>query len=594
MPAQQGSWIATAYLETGTIAKGQVACLNEAGTRYVVASDANRTAAGRRSACIAITAGDADDPGGSSFEAQYVGVVPPSVSGLGAGTESLVRVSTTGVLERVATYSSADDVCGHCDEDGTAYLCFPMVGMSAAVWMAPGGSSYAIQYRKADGTFGGATNASVNSSGGYLEQYGARVLAASKTSFPEMFGAVGDGAADDTTAMAAAMTAMSAGTYGALAIGCTNHKVSGLTLPNNAKIFGRGSASSVITSTTNAIVLTVASGAQDVEVRDLKISGNSAGSSQHGIAQGEGSDVAPSRARYLNLDLTGLYHGMRLANGPAGVHGGAVIDGCSFTSNVKGLLAIASGEYLLINGCTFRSNTAAGLAINGGNASVTNCNINDNTAVGAIAIQFVAGGNDAHGMVSNCNINHNDTAIDIGAITNAQTFSACNIYDGKINVNGNTGLVTFVGCQIDFTTLTNTNGKVRFVNCTFSTAYYSSITESGTGWTEFINCIGKDGTVPSWIASRVSRSYTFPSDANQTLSWQDSVAQQLVIAAGVITAGRTLTHRFGPADRRTYRIVNKTAFTITFGWSSGSTVTIATNTAALVGSDGTNAIVMGT
>ena len=110
MPAQQGSWIATAYLETGTIAKGQVACLNEAGTRYVVASDTNRTAAGRRSACIAITAGDADDPGGSSFEAQYVGAVPPSITGLGAGTESLIRVSDAGVLERVAEYSTSDDV----------------------------------------------------------------------------------------------------------------------------------------------------------------------------------------------------------------------------------------------------------------------------------------------------------------------------------------------------------------------------------------------------------------------------------------------------------------------------------------------------
>jgi len=170
MPAQQGSWIATAYLETGTIAKGQVACLNEAGTRYVVASDANRTAAGRRSACIAITAGDADDPGGSSFEAQYVGAVPPEISGLGDGTESLIRVSDAGVLERVAEYSTSDDVCGHCDADGTAYVCFPLVGLGAALGAssAPGLPARSIQYYLDANTLGGATHAGI-SSDGYIE-----------------------------------------------------------------------------------------------------------------------------------------------------------------------------------------------------------------------------------------------------------------------------------------------------------------------------------------------------------------------------------------------------------------------------------------
>lgn len=171
MPAQQGSWIATAYLETGTIAKGQVACLNEAGTRYVVASDANRTAAGRRSACIAITAGDADDPGGSSFEAQYVGAVPPEISGLGDGTESLIRVSDAGVLERVAEYSTSDDVCGHCDADGTAYVCFPLVGLGSALGAssAPGLPDHSVQYYYDANTLGGATGVSIDGTGSALQ-----------------------------------------------------------------------------------------------------------------------------------------------------------------------------------------------------------------------------------------------------------------------------------------------------------------------------------------------------------------------------------------------------------------------------------------
>lgn len=133
MPAQQESWIATAYLETGTISVGYVACLNAAGTRYVVASSANRTAAGRRSACIALSSADADSAGGSGFEAQYVGAVPPSVSGLGAGSASLIRVATTGLLQRVGVFDPDDDVCGHCDADGTAYVCFPLIGFSQSI-----------------------------------------------------------------------------------------------------------------------------------------------------------------------------------------------------------------------------------------------------------------------------------------------------------------------------------------------------------------------------------------------------------------------------------------------------------------------------
>lgn len=183
MPAQQYQWIATAYLDSGTIARGSVACLNEEGTRYVVATTANRTAAGRRSACIALTTGDADSSSGSSFEAQYVGTVPPSISGLGDGDASYIRVSSTGVLERVASFSSSDDVCGHCDADGTAYVCFPLVGLGLASGSVTAAlPDYSIQYRTALGTLGGAANASI-STDGYTE-HGASSAESGSDRFP--------------------------------------------------------------------------------------------------------------------------------------------------------------------------------------------------------------------------------------------------------------------------------------------------------------------------------------------------------------------------------------------------------------------------
>lgn len=171
MPAQQEQWIATAYIETGTIARGEVACLNEAGTRYIVASAANRTAAGRRSACIALSSADADSAGGSGFEAQYVGCVPPSISGLGDGDASLIRVSSAGVLERVGSYLASDDVCGRCDEDGTAYVCFPLVGLGVVIGSgsAPGLPANSVQYYLTSTSLGGAARVSIDPVAGNLQ-----------------------------------------------------------------------------------------------------------------------------------------------------------------------------------------------------------------------------------------------------------------------------------------------------------------------------------------------------------------------------------------------------------------------------------------
>ena len=235
MPAQQGSWIATAYLETGTIAKGQVACLNEAGTRYVVASDTNRTAAGRRSACIAITAGDADDPGGSSFEAQYVGAVPPSITGLGAGTESLIRVSDAGVLERVAEYSTSDDVCGHCDADGTAYVCFPLVGLGSALGAssAPGLPDHSVQYYYDANTLGGATGVSIDGTGSALQLGTGTFATVGLVRLPYNTGtvvAVRDGGGTDR----AIITSSTQLTFGSLAGYITNVEGTGLVLRANS------------------------------------------------------------------------------------------------------------------------------------------------------------------------------------------------------------------------------------------------------------------------------------------------------------------------------------------------------------------------
>ncbi len=123
MPAQQQHTVWTAYLSSaaGSVSAGTCLVLAAtAGDGYIVATSANRTAAGRRSAGIALTAGDEDD---TAVEIQTVGIVDKSIAGLGTGTDSWIRVSSAGVLER-CTPSGSDDVVGRCNTDGTAYVIF--------------------------------------------------------------------------------------------------------------------------------------------------------------------------------------------------------------------------------------------------------------------------------------------------------------------------------------------------------------------------------------------------------------------------------------------------------------------------------------
>src|SRR4051812_2594654 len=89
---------------------------------YIVATSANRALHNRRSAGVALSSGDTYN---LAVEMQSVGVVPPYITGLGAGAESLIQVSSTGSLQRADDYTLSQDIVGYCDEDGTAYVCFP-------------------------------------------------------------------------------------------------------------------------------------------------------------------------------------------------------------------------------------------------------------------------------------------------------------------------------------------------------------------------------------------------------------------------------------------------------------------------------------
>jgi hypothetical protein len=183
MPAQQQHTSYTGYTSAsnGPITAGQCVVLDASGDYYNVSTTAARATAVRRSTGIAVTScsGDAQDRG---FEVQVVGEIDASITGLAAGTASLIRVSSTGVLERVASYSSSDDVVGFCDADGTAHVCFPLAGLNVAIGAgsAPGLPSRSIQYYLTSTTLGGAAHAGI-STDGYIEHSADRTGGAATT-----------------------------------------------------------------------------------------------------------------------------------------------------------------------------------------------------------------------------------------------------------------------------------------------------------------------------------------------------------------------------------------------------------------------------
>lgn len=549
-------WSGLLSAAASSMAVGTCIVPDGSGT-WVAATTANRTSYGR-TVGVAITASSST---GRSFEYQVAGRVANSITRLGTGTATWVIASATGTLERSASPTASDDIVGYCETTGDLHLC---PGVLTSTIVSGGG--------------GGAPDGTVAAS-------------------PE---AVGDGATNDTSALATKLATIPA-TNGAIILGAKTYLVSGsdpagsLAVPMGGGIIGQGPAT-VLKTTSNTAILrmqdtTAGNRAKFSLFRGFKMLGNSTGSGQNGLEVGYLGSDGTSQLRVEGVVAENLGgRGFSFAYGDEiiGPHIlGAEAKGCG-----DGFYAGHAGS---MTGCK-ASACARGLVVASGNVNFTGGQLIENT----IGVEVVGGGNDAHSIVSGTHINHCTTAVKVGAITNAMTFADVHIYQGAIEVNGdgaNQGIVHFDGGEFDVTTITATDGGIRFTNATFDTAYASGgvVTTSGgsgLGWVEFVNCRSRTGGIPSWILSLIHASYTFGSDADATLTWQQSVAESLRIQSGVTTATRTLTSQWGPDAGRVVRIVNRNAQSVAFKWSSGGAVTIPTNTWALIAGDGSLAIVL--
>lgn len=394
---------------------------------------------------------------------------------------------------------------------------------------------------------------------------------------PEQFGAVGDGVTDDQAAFNAAAAAISDGKYSALVLGAKTYRLStGYSVPANSSLVGQGMAS-VIYSTANITIVDV-NGVNGVTLRGFRVKGNSTGGSQDGIHAY--SEVF--RASDLTVEYCGGI-GILCYVGPNNTDFNAQNWSQIRVSHCTGRGVDASREYTFFRGLQI-DNCGYGLVVGAGNVDadvmITRC---------TTGVWVAAGGNDGHGIVRG-QINHNTTAISIGALLNGHTFEDCHIYEGAIIVAANTGMVQFSDCVIDATSYSFTDSRVKFSNCRIDQAYFASYTESGAPDVEWHNCRELDGTVPSFIGSRVRKAYTFPSDANQTLTAQQSRAAVIEILPGVLTASRNLVSARPPGAGESVHVANRNSQTVNYYWASGAGIAIPSNNTAIVDGDGSKAV----
>lgn len=598
------NWSATLSASSGTVAPMYVSCMDASGF-YVVATTANLAIASNLVEGVILDAGSP----GNTVRVQYTGSIGRIASGLGTGAATTVGPNAAGLLVRGGTPS-----VGTCNTYGDVVLGVTSsnvgpagpTGATGPAGPAPSGTGPVIV------TAGVASQGPVNLAGGasfvtgvlpianqaaptgsgFSHQTAGVTDAASSIAISvlvpgictfEMFGAVGDGVTNDQSACAAAVAAVNAGTYRKILMSAKTFLVTtGLAFTvAGASLTGMGSGDSVFTTTTSAPILTCTT-ANDAIIEGVGFTGNSTGALQGGIQLGTGGTNGADRFMVRNCAFENLGgYGASFGYGSNAMPG-PVAMGCIALN-----CPIGFGSYtqMALVGCTANL-CGIGWYNSTGNATFDGGDLSNNS----IGAQIAGAGNGGHGIISNTHINHcTGQGLDFFIGANGFTVIGCHIYQSPLRFNTVTGLISFVGCVIDPSSYTYTIPcVVRYVSCAFPMGYAN--TDGGGGDVEFVNPRHMTTDMPAFIAARMNPAFTFSADANQSLTVSQSRAPLLDVQAGVISASRIITSLRTPAAGETITLVNRTAYTLTYKWATGTGIDVPTLQTAIIGADATNAI----
>lgn len=298
-----------------------------------------------------------------------------------------------------------------------------------------------------------------------IQKLNGNIVSASYYVTPEQFGAVGDGATDDSTAINNAIA-----TGLPVCFGSKNYRIATtLTTADNTYLFGSG-ANSIISVATNIAVITI--GGINGTIENLQLLGSGSGAAQNGItAVGNGSfNLYRYNTRVVNVFLNdlgnaGMYTINTIGNDSGSEHQGTYYAvNCRALSCAVGYLMDTRGEYNTFVNC-LADNCTTGVRFNGGNNGWTGGNIVDCTT----GVFIGSGTNDGHGKITGANINH--TNITCSSTATGYAFVGCEIVATSITLTSCTD-IRFYNCDIASSPVTSTNavGTVFYGNCFRTTA----------------------------------------------------------------------------------------------------------------------------
>lgn len=288
---------------------------------------------------------------------------------------------------------------------------------------------------------------------------------------PEMFGAVGDGTTDDSTALQNAINYVGSNSSVGIQLGYNKTYRVGTVLTIVSNVFIKGCGASSKIKTTGNVQFTDITGSNNTFLNiafEGAVAGGSGGANfalyvngNAGLTLYRTNNIVDG-CTFTNMN-TGIYSGLMVGTSSGSKHEGAFsISNCIFTGCATGLNFAARGEYNTVVNCKWNSCTT-GISCAGGNNTIIGGHVVDCTT----GVSILSGTNNAHGSIVGMKINHNTTNINC-THTLGFTFSACQIFSGNITLTG-TGKTRFIGCHIDAisNTLTITNSPVQFSDCEF-------------------------------------------------------------------------------------------------------------------------------
>lgn len=407
----------------------------------------------------------------------------------------------------------------------------------------------------------------------------------------EQFGAVGNGIADDSAAMTAAIAAISVPQGGTILLGTRTYNIGAgapYVMPANTSIRGQGE-NSVLFTDQNSVLIQISNG-EHIGLYDMALLGNGIGAAQVGVANGPlpgapgSSTFRMSGVSITNFALYGFI-AFNQTVFPGTFQGNILSDvriqGC-------GTGFFFADEYIVCSNCIATACTVAGVVVSAGNVTWVGGDIINN----AIGVDLSAIGNDAHGIFSGTQINHNVTSIRAITIQNGESFIGCHIFSegagGIVLTNANG--ITFEDCVLDVVKydIDSSNGVVFRNNQIFGvyTNTINNLNATSALWEENINLLGTP-------FSNQLLPFTFAADADQQLTAKESIAEDIVVNDGVILNVRTITSQTTPDLARPIFIRNNQAvLAINFAWAAGASVNIPAGTSARIASDGLAAVVM--